>query len=347
MLNKINTYLIILLLIPGSLQAKSQTEGALSLLEASGARPAALGEAFSAVPNDVSAFAYNPASLASLQENHVSFLFQRGISDDSFGQFAFGIPLNQESGLGFSIGYYDGGDISFIEGGSPVTLTAQRDLVLALGVASQIQMVSLGISGKILSSELAETDHANAYAVDMGLGLTLNSRLRLGAAVQNIGNKLKFNDVGDDLPRIVRTGLSYDIITSNIPTTIFADLPYHLNQHEYRPGVGLETYVGPLAFRGGYKQESSLEEFSAGVGFYLNQASFHYAFGLINQLDSRHQVSLDFRFGSRVRTPDFVKKDTPVRVVEELDPLDPSKKQKSKKTDLGEKPAITVPELKE
>src|SRR5258706_15813883 len=43
------------------------TSGGVRLIESYGARPASLGEAFSAVTNDLSAFGYNPASLKSLE----------------------------------------------------------------------------------------------------------------------------------------------------------------------------------------------------------------------------------------------------------------------------------------
>src|SRR6185436_12092697 len=43
------------------------TSGGPTLTEPFGARPASLGEAFTAVTNDISAFGYNPASLKGLE----------------------------------------------------------------------------------------------------------------------------------------------------------------------------------------------------------------------------------------------------------------------------------------
>jgi hypothetical protein len=61
----------------GQLKAAVRTEAALSLLEAPTARPAALGEALTAATDDVAAFSYNPAALATLQKGHAAFLYHR------------------------------------------------------------------------------------------------------------------------------------------------------------------------------------------------------------------------------------------------------------------------------
>ena len=87
-----------------SLHAKGiGTSGGATLMQAPGARSAALGEAFTAVTNDVTAFAYNPASLKSLRGGHASFEYQRGIAEDSYGQFIIGSPLANGNGAGLSV----------------------------------------------------------------------------------------------------------------------------------------------------------------------------------------------------------------------------------------------------
>ena len=55
----------------------------LTLLEAPSARAAALGEAFSAASDDLSAFSYNPASLFTFENSRGSFLYQEGATEDS------------------------------------------------------------------------------------------------------------------------------------------------------------------------------------------------------------------------------------------------------------------------
>ena len=92
---------------------------------------------------------------------------------------------------------------------------------------------------------------------------------------------------------------------------LLLDAPYYLNEQEARPAVGLEVNLGLISLRAGYKSGSDLEEFSVGTGFMLGRSSLDYSYGLVEELDSQHRVSLSMRFGqsqSRIPAP-FVKKD--------------------------------------
>lgn len=279
-----------------SLTAAGKTDAGLILLDVPSARPAALGQAFTAMSDDVSAYLYNPATLNSLKTGHASFLYQNGIFDDSSGQLLLGHPLHR-GGVGLSIGYYNGGDIVLTDGNTQREVTAQRDLMMSLGVARGLGLFSFGVTGKVLSSELAETEHATAYAMDFGLCLALNSRWRFGTSIQNVGSKLKFNEQGDDLPRIARVGFSYLLVPSGFKTNLLVDAPYYVNHEELRPSLGLETLIGPMAFRIGYRGGNNSQEFSIGTGFWLGQANFDYALGIVNDLDSVQRISLGYQFG--------------------------------------------------
>src|SRR4051812_34477585 len=68
-----------LAIVPSAHAKGAGTSGGLTLLEPFGARPAALGEAFSAATNDIAAFGYNPASLRSLNTGQASFMYQNGL----------------------------------------------------------------------------------------------------------------------------------------------------------------------------------------------------------------------------------------------------------------------------
>src|SRR5262249_42958162 len=148
-------------------------------------------------------FGYNPASLKTLKTGQASFLYQKGLVEDSYGHFMIGSPMRNGS-LGLSVGYYNGGSIDLYDGVTQRTVTAQRDMTMALGYAHNIGNVSVGMTGKYLSSELIESAKATAYAADFGLSMGMGSRMQLGAAVQNIGTQLKFVQEGDSLPRIAR-----------------------------------------------------------------------------------------------------------------------------------------------
>lgn len=336
--SKIYPFLIISLIVPNLLFADGKTEAGLTLLEAPGARAASLGEAFSTMPDAVTAFVYNPAALESLQSGDASFLYHKGLADDSFGRLNFGMPGRLGS-FGLSVGYYDGGDVDLFDGTTQKTVTAQKDLTLALGVAKNLGPVSLGLTGKYLSSEIGETAKGSAVAADLGMIIPVYSRIRFGAAYQNLGSGLKYNTEDNDLPEIARAGLSFLVIPTQVKTTLLIEAPYHVNPGELKPSIGLESMVGPMAFRAGYQGGRELEGFSAGAGFMLGQFSLDYAFGLVDELDSRHRVSLGLRFGSKAESESFSQK----KLNKEENQLVSQPKQKTAQPT----PSITVQEEKE
>ncbi|MBV9080261.1 MAG: PorV/PorQ family protein, partial [Elusimicrobia bacterium] len=272
------------------------TSGGLTLLEAPGARASSLGEAFSAMSDDVSAFAYNPSTLRSLQTGQASFLYQKGLMDDAYSQLMLGSPWHR-MGLGMSVGYYNGGNFKMSDGVTEHDVNAEKDLMIALGGAKTFGRFSLGMTGKYLSSELVQTVKASAYAVDFGFNFGVNSRLNVGGALQNLGTQLKFVNEGDNLPRIARMGASYALSPKH-GTLLLVDVEHLMNEGETRPAIGIETRVGPLALRAGYRISSTQNEFSMGTGFAFGRSSLDYAFGMSAQdLKSSQRVSYSFRFG--------------------------------------------------
>ena len=92
-------------------------------------------------------------------------------------------------------------------------------------------------------------------------------------------------------------GMSILLISRQVTSTLFLDAPYHLNQEEFKPAAGIETNIGPLAFRAGYKSGSELQKITVGAGFSIGSTSVDYAFGMVDDLDSTHRVSLGIKFG--------------------------------------------------
>lgn len=322
---------LILMLLAWPIQAGEKTEAGLTLLEAAGARSAALGEAFSAVTNDIEAFAYNPASLDSLKNGHASFLYQKGLVDDTYGQLLFGMP-GKAGSLGLSVGYYNAGDVDLFDGVNQRTVNAQTDLTVGLGFARKVGSVSLGITGKYLSSEIGETAKGTAIAGDFGMAVPLHSRVQMGLAYQNLGTSLKYNNTDNDLPAMARAGFSFLVIPTRAKTLLMVDGLYHVNQSELNPAVGVETQVGPLALRAGYRGGRELEAFSVGTGFVMGSAFLNYAFGLVDELDSRHRVSLGMRFGGNVNAPRLIRRPVQKKTKTVKTPAMPkSKSRKGKK----------------
>jgi LysM repeat protein len=155
----------------------------------------------------------------------------------------------------------------------------------------------VGVTGKYITSTLIESAKATAYAADFGLQMPINSRVRIGGAVQNFGTKMTYLNEGDNLPRIVRGGMSVMLFPGRYQTSLLLEAPYFVNEQELRPSLGVETTVGPLALRAGYRTGNALQEFSVGTGFVFGNSSLDYSFGLVDQLNSQHRMSFSLKFG--------------------------------------------------
>jgi len=308
-ISRISAFAIaILQVLPGWARGNGTAAG-LSLIEAPSARASALAESMVAATNDISAFAYNPASLSHLRTGQASFLYQKGMIDDAYGQFMVGRPY-AHGGLGLSIGYYNGGDIALSDGtGAVRTVTAQRDITVSLGGGGRAGRWGWGLAGKYLSSELVERERATGYAADLGLSFAATPRLRFGAAVQNLGPKMTYIQEGEDLPRTARLGAAFSLPRRGFTTTFMADAAYRMIEADFQPAVGLEFNVGGLALRTGFRRTDDQNEITAGTGFFLGGSSIDYSVGVAKDIDTAHRISYSFRFGSAVNAavPLFVR----------------------------------------
>ncbi len=283
--------------IPGWARGNGTTAG-LSLLEAPTARASGLAESMVAVTNDISAFAYNPASLSNLRTGQASFLYQKGMIDDSYGHLMVGKP-SAHGGLGLSIGYYNGGSIALSDGSGAVrTVTAQQDITVSLGAAGRSGRWGWGLAGKYLSSELVERARATGYAADLGLSFAATPRLRFGAAVQNLGPQITYVQEGDNLPRTARFGAALSLPRRGFTTTLLADASYRMIEADFQPALGVEFNVGGLALRTGIRRTRQDNEITMGTGFFLGGSSIDYSIGVAKDADTTHRISYSFRFGS-------------------------------------------------
>ncbi|MCB4757052.1 MAG: PorV/PorQ family protein [Elusimicrobia bacterium] len=272
--------------------------GGVILLNDPSARAMALSGAIGASIDDVSSFAYNPASLSSLKRHQATLLHEAGMIGDTYNQLMIGTTL-PDGGLGCSVAYYQGGHFDFSDGIVRKDVTAQKDFVFSLGYGYQIGSLAAGVSGKYLSSELVETYKGDAYAFDFGMVSHLTPQLRLGASLQNIGTDLAYISDGDPLPKLARLSLSYLLLVKNQTLNLLFDAPYRLNEHRLDRAVGLETKAGPLALRMGYRSGIDFGEVTAGLGITFGQASLDYAFGMVESLSSKHRISVSLRFGEK------------------------------------------------
>ncbi len=190
-----------------------------------GARAAGLAGAFSAIVDDGMATYYNPAGLAfqrniSILINHCNWL--AGLCPGSYYEYATAtLPIIKNLTIAPMA--------NFVWFGSYWNDFLQQKLYcydLALGVSAGMKVfpfLGIGATFKYIYSQNEDYSYgiSQSTAFDFGLLPTYNwslGKTNTGLAIQNIGNSIKFKDIGvtGPLPRAIRMGLAHNISVKNL-----------------------------------------------------------------------------------------------------------------------------------
>ncbi len=210
-----------------------------------GTRAAALGDAFSAINNDVTAALWNPSGLGIMDKRQAAIsyvdraqLFGEAGEGLYYAFFAGAVPLGDAGTLGTMLQLEGQGEIDVtIDSPEPIrTENLGTNWVWTVSYADKLAKGLLGgISGKVISLKLGEAG-ARAYAVDLGLQYDLPLTLipiQVGAAVQNWGTRIHFIDENqsDPLPRLFRFGTAVTLYNQgNHQVRLIGDLTASIHQ---------------------------------------------------------------------------------------------------------------------
>ncbi|MDE2039401.1 MAG: PorV/PorQ family protein [Elusimicrobia bacterium] len=297
--------------LPALAAAEAGLTGGVTLSRPLGARAEAMGGAFSAVEGGLDSLTYNPAGLARLSRPELRFDYTHGIVDDSFGFLGYARRLSAFT-LAGGAAYYDAGTIDLnLSDGTKGRRKAEQDWLGLLSAAVALPArLSAAATLKYYHFSLAQAASASGLAFDAGLRwATPLPGLSAGAALQNLGSAVKFEQQGDPLPRTERAGLAYSIGRRSPDPEQDADVGFDrflltgdvvsVLDQPLAAASGLEMRV-PLggsdyaALRFGYLFNSS-DSFSMGIGIREGRYVFDYALGLARALGSAHHFSIGLR----------------------------------------------------
>ncbi|HAM34795.1 MAG TPA: hypothetical protein DEB40_00885 [Elusimicrobia bacterium] len=274
-----------------------------------GARPLGLGGAYTAVGNDVSAMAWNPAGLGGLSRRELGVMHAELVESTRYDFLGYAQPTKFGI-LGAGAGYLSQGSIQGRdEAGHPTGGFAASDSVVNLSYATKplASNTKLGMSVKMLHSRIA---NASAYGCAFDLGLQRDLGLlgagvpMLGFSVQNLGPGMKFADEIDPLPLTLAAGLGY-----RLPIGLTMALDYKNRPHERSSEVSIGTeyaIFSSFALRAGYASAaaqskgrgglSAMSGFAAGFGFKLYSYNIDYSMTPLGELGNVQRLSLGARF---------------------------------------------------
>src|SRR5690242_11584957 len=73
--------------------AEAGRTAGLTLRRMIAARPAGMGEAYTAIHDDIDTIYFNPAGIAKLSYSAITSSYQRGFAGDDYGSLGYGQPL--------------------------------------------------------------------------------------------------------------------------------------------------------------------------------------------------------------------------------------------------------------
>jgi len=287
----------------GEIFPKTGTAGLQFLKLGVDARAIGMGEAYTAVSDDISSVYWNPAGLALSKGDQVLFSHTNWFANINHEYVA----ASKKTDLGFfaisaSFLHTDQMDITTEEVFGPTGETfSPYDLALGLTYASKFtDRFAFGLTGKYLRENLGwEAQHTiNGYSIDVGS--TYNTgwkNLIIGMALSNFGPDMKYtidndgdglfdedpfdlidND-GDGLvdedreeytfkvPLNFSLGIAMDLYRNDNSSLIASVQLDNCVDREETWNLGAEYKIGTFALRGGYQFNYDVADLSLGLGW--------------------------------------------------------------------------------
>ena len=299
---KIKATIVVVVLFFSSPTQAANTTGAFLKIPV-GARQVGMGQAFTAVANDVNSAWWNPAGLGRLGMREFSATDAQLFGDMRFETLAYAQPV-RSGALGLSVGYLSH---KAIEGRGPnrekTGSFGASDMVLGMSYGRPYGALHIGGTLKYLKSSIADAS-ATGAALDVGaLMPTKVAGLTVGAALQNLGTGMRFIEERNPLPMSLSLGAAYQTPFG----TVSADLKREMADDRMSFSLGMEMQIlSALTARAGYQkaagtafgtdQSSPLAGLAGGLGIRILGYTVDYSFTPMGELGAAQRLSLTARF---------------------------------------------------
>ncbi|MCM2267087.1 MAG: PorV/PorQ family protein [Elusimicrobiales bacterium] len=287
------------------------TAAAQFLKIASGARGAAMGEAYSALADDAFALDWNPAGLINIRKNSMVFMHSPYLAGTYADYFAYAESAGEVGAWGVSFKYMNYGKISQTDSsGFELGEFTPYDTAVNVGFACYVtgfnkdpeERFVLGATGKFVRSKIISAD--NTVSADIGLNLPymFDNKFRMTLAAQNIMGTLRYDKEEAPLPLILRLGTltklgNYFNLTADV-IAARDNLPFFAMGAEARVPVYSQLDV---FLRGGFNTRavsdlSGARNMAVGGGLRYADYTIDYAFSPFGDLGNVHRISASIVF---------------------------------------------------
>ncbi len=289
-----------------------------------GARPLAMGGAYTALTQDASAVFWNPAGLASLNGRATEFSHVNQFGIIPYNAFSGAISFLDYHALG--LGVLASGDTQLRETTMLLTYALNGDGLfpgllsrLQLGFSLKYQYASYGQSefdpsAYPLFSEQDVLNAQNAFSsgtasglgFDLGLGYRLTERVQLGMTWRNIANTISWQSNSENYDESIPSRMVFGLaFRANRELTVSVDFDNSLAAGSpNRLRVGTEKRMfNYFALRGGIGQTlaaNSSRDYAVGMGLYKRisgamKTRLDYAFQM-HAIANTHRFSFQLEF---------------------------------------------------
>ncbi|MFI5361401.1 MAG: PorV/PorQ family protein [Elusimicrobiota bacterium] len=290
------------------------TSGAQFLQLGGGARAQGMAGAYTALPAEADAIYWNPAALSRIETHSatlMSSVLPAGINYEFLG---YGQRLSPSFSAGGSVQYLSQPPIDQTDSSGFATGGTFRpsDFAAALGGAYTIHNEDFGVfdgasfggEAKYVSDTITKTAHT--FGFDAGF-LSAPFRvwgheMRLAYDASNIGGSIKFQQLSDELPTILRFGTSLALTKTWL---LDLDLDEPLNNAPF-VAIGTEyriAYNSAASFsvRGGLSTRAlgdagNFSGATLGLGARFSRLGIDYAFAPMGALGMTNTFSVSFAF---------------------------------------------------
>ena len=245
-----------------------------------GAKQISLSNSDVALSNDVFSLFNNPAGLSQMNWREVGIYYSPapfGLSELANGYVAYHEPT--------SIG-------SFSIGGMSYGFDLYRESKIIIGYSyNYLNKFFVGVAVNYQTVSIRNYGNDGAFFLNFGVLGYASNNLRLGFSVQNI-NRATFGNDDDQIPMIINTGLSYDVVDDlTLNFAVEKDIKY---KPSIQFGINYDI-IEYLSIRTGFANEPS--KYSAGIGINYSMFSLDYAMFTHNDLGLTHQAGVIISFG--------------------------------------------------
>lgn len=293
--------LILFIVLIGNLSA--QNDGAantgLSFLKfGASARAIAMGDAYSSVADDATAYIYNPARLNFGNKSNLTLMHNMSAQDLTTDFIAIKYPLSDKIAMG--VGFFTTSVSGIQIRNNPGAVIDNFDTRnLSTGVSFGYKITpnfSMGITGKYLFEKIY-VDDASGFAFDFGSNYSKDN-LNLALVVSNVGSMNDLKNASSKLPTLIRFGGSYKNSRNEFSYNIA------LEGFKVFDGGAFHVYTGGEAgykefvfLRLGYQSSYENKGLTTGVGFKYKTLNLDYAFiPSVSEFGTGNTISLGINF---------------------------------------------------